>query len=87
MHKCVMLCVYDISKFITHVQKLYKYQKQYRKHEYCICILQVSGMNPAVCTHREIFLNQPEIRFYLPFSDWFGQTDVRFVPNQSENSK
>ena len=23
-------------------------------------------------SHREIFLNQTEIRLYLPFSDWFG---------------
>ena len=35
----------------------------------------------------DILLNQPDIRLYLPFSDWFGtQTDVSVcVPNQSKN--
>ena len=38
-----------------------------------------------VTTHREILLNQPEIRFYSPFSDWFGtkQTSVWFKINRN----
>ena len=40
-----------------------------------------------LCTRRnffEIFLNQPEIRLYLPFSDWFGSkwTSVWIQINQ-----
>ena len=51
-------------------------------HFYLIIIKQ----EPA---HREILLNQPEIRLYLPFPDWFEtQTDVSIcVRNQSENGK
>ena len=36
----------------------------------------------------KIWLNQPEIRFYLPFRlIWRNQTDLRLVANQSENGK
>ena len=37
----------------------------------------------------EIVLNQPEIRLYLPFSDWLRTENerVHLVPNQSENGK
>ena len=38
----------------------------------------------------EILLNQPDIRLYLPFSDWFGTANWQCpftVPNWSENSK
>ena len=45
-------------------------------------------------THREIFFeilsNQPEIRLYLPFSDWFGTANGQCpfaVPNQSVHGK
>ena len=36
-------------------------------------------------THRDILLSQPEIRLYLPFSDWFGTRNRRpfGVQNQS----
>ena len=37
----------------------------------------------------KVLLNQPEIRLYLPYSDWFGTQTyaVRLDPNQSENGK
>ena len=39
----------------------------------------------------EILSNQPEIRLYIPFSDWFGTADGQQCPfavsNQSENGK
>ena len=36
----------------------------------------------------KILLNQPEIRLYLPFSDWFGTKRTSFwCLNQSENGK
>ena len=46
------------------------------------------GLQFSAHTHREILLNQTEIRLYSPCTDWFGtQTDVRLVPSQWENSK
>ena len=42
------------------------------------------------CTHREILSNQPEIRLYLPCTDWFGTANGQClfaVPNQSVNGK
>ena len=41
-------------------------------------------------THREILLNQTEIRLYLPYSDLFGTVNGQrpfAFSNQSENSK
>ena len=50
----------------------------------------ISACRPRVCGHGEILLNQPEIRLYLPFSDWFetanGQCPFT-VQNQPENGK
>ena len=46
-----------------------------------------------ICTRRNIFgiiFNQTEVRFYLPFPDWFGTANGHcpfLVPNQSENGK
>ena len=47
----------------------------------------------TVYTQRNLFqilLDQPEIRLYLPYSDWFGTANghcLFAVPNQSETSK
>ena len=50
----------------------------------CNSILGPKGIQDKQYTHREILLNQTEIRLYLSFSNWFGtkRTSVWFQINQ-----
>ena len=102
-HRCISVML-ECPDFCSHLSAKVTHSTWYFSPHYLFVIISlminrniingvsIDGVSNAAgaVKHREILLNQTEIRLYFPFSDWFGKSNGQWpfsVPNQSENGK